>query len=70
MTERDFEQESRIRWQLCCRIAEKAQRLGILATPAKVNRNYLAFTRWNEGRLATGYLIKTTGVKVRPREDG
>jgi hypothetical protein len=64
---RDFESEARTRWDRCVRIADHAQRQGLLATPEKVNRNFTVWTRWDEGRLATGYLMRMTGVKLRER---
>ena len=55
----------------CEAIAAKARHQGFDVTWERVNRHYAWFTRWDEGRLATGYLIRRTGIKrkeVKPAE--
>jgi hypothetical protein len=55
--------EARKRWEDCERIAEKARKRGLRARADTVNFQYDRWKRWDEGRLATGYLIKMTGVQ-------
>jgi hypothetical protein len=46
----------------CEAIAVKARATGLDVTWEQVNRHYPNFCRWDEGRLATGYLIRRTGL--------
>lgn len=52
--------ERRIR---CSEIAEKARLMGFDVTWRTVSRQYKIWERWYQGRLATGYLIRQTGVR-------
>lgn len=54
---------ARIRWNRCTDIASKARLMGLKASPEMVNRRYDVWCRWDEGRLATGYLMRMTGVR-------
>ena len=47
----------------CKRIAALARDFALDVTWERVNYNYATWVRWAEGRLATGYLIKLTGVR-------
>lgn len=47
----------------CEAIAAKARHRGWDVSWERVNRHYAIFCRWDEGRLATGYLIRQTGIK-------
>lgn len=51
------------RWQECKLISQSARFVGLDASPELVNKYYNRFRQWYEGRLATGYLIKITGVQ-------
>jgi len=46
----------------CQAIALKARAAGLDVTWVKVNKHYQWFCRWDEGRLATGYLIQRTSI--------
>ncbi|MGH9436819.1 MAG: hypothetical protein ACRD22_02750 [Terriglobia bacterium] len=59
---------ARERWDNCVAIAAHARSRGLDATPEKVNFNYRRWVMWSEGRLATGYLMRMTGV-TRIRKD-
>lgn len=50
----------------CKQIAITARECGLDVTWERVNYNYATWVRWAEGRLATGYLIKLTGVQYLP----
>ncbi len=63
MTGRNYRKEAHARWQRCQQIAHGAQITGLNATPEMVNRKLAVWERWYQGRLATGYLIKITGVQ-------
>ena len=54
---------ARSRWDHCERIAEEARRQGLDASAEFVNRHYPRFRQWSEGHLATGYLMRLTGVQ-------
>jgi len=47
----------------CEAIAAHARRCGLDVDWRRVNRSYALFVRWRQGRLATGYLIRQTGIK-------
>lgn len=51
------------RWGRCEAIARRARERGFDVTPHRVNRSFRQFVAWDEGRLATGYLIRSTGIK-------
>jgi len=55
--------KARERWTDCQRIAKIARDKGLNATPKMVNHRYDVWRQWAEGRLATGYLMRMTGVK-------
>jgi hypothetical protein len=59
----DYQQEAMERTSMCLIITERARNLGLDTNPAKVNRQFRAWLRWYRGQLATGYLIRVTGVK-------
>ena len=61
------ETETRIieRWQRCHTIAREAWSKGLNVTPMCVNRHYRWFKLWYSGGLATGHLMKATGIKQR-----
>ncbi len=63
MSEVQIRYAARERWNRCIGIAGKARLAGLAATPAMVNRRYDVWCRWDEGRLATGYLMRMTGVR-------
>ncbi len=46
----------------CQAIALKARAMELDVTWVKVNKHYQWFCRWDEGRLATGYLIQRTSI--------
>lgn len=50
----------------CKRIAIFAREYGLDADWQFVNRHYAWFTKWYYGGIATGYLIRRTGVKRIP----
>lgn len=54
------------RRQMCRAIAAALYRQGYDVDWRKVNRNYIIFRRWYNGRLALGYLIRQTGIKRLP----
>jgi hypothetical protein len=54
---------ARMRYKRCLDIAIMARAIGIDATPERVNRKYDTWERWAQKRLATGYLMRITGVK-------
>ena len=54
---------ARMRYKRCQEISNMARALGIDTTPDRVNRKYDVWERWIQGRLATGYLMRLTGVK-------
>lgn len=60
---KDYLVEATIRWQRCITIANKAREQGLGASPEMVNRKYDRWCAWDEGRLATGYLRRITGVR-------
>ena len=67
MNGRNYGEEARARWLRCQQIARGAQVIGLDATPEKVNKRLDVWERWYQGRLATGYLIKMTGVqRIKP----
>lgn len=47
----------------CEAIAYKARRFRLDVDVDKVSRHYEWFVRWDEGNIATGYLMKRTGVR-------
>lgn len=47
----------------CQVIAEHAQEQGLDVTVAYVNMHFRRFKQWHEGNLATGYLMRLTGVR-------
>jgi hypothetical protein len=51
------------RWLMCHKIARHAWTLGLDTDPMGVNRHYRIYKLWYAGGLATGYLMKHTGVK-------
>lgn len=55
--------EARMRYKRCQDISTIARFVGLDATPEKVNRNLTYWERWSQGRLATGYLMRITGVR-------
>lgn len=59
---------ARLRWIECQHISDHARKKGIDATPVKVNRNLPIWRRWYHGGLATGYLMRQTGVQFISRE--
>lgn len=54
------------RKMMCQQIADYARGCGLDADWQFVNRHYDWFNRWYYGCLATGYLIRRTGVKRIP----
>lgn len=54
----------------CEVIAEHARDEGLNTTPAHVNMHFRRYRQWHEGNLATGYLMKLTGVRrlEQPRD--
>lgn len=48
-------------------ITRRARRFGIDVTADAVLRHFDWFERWDNGLIATGYLIRRTGVKRIPR---
>lgn len=57
---------ARERWRRCQIIAGVARDQGLNASPERVNYNYARWEAWYQGRLATGYLMRITGVgKIR-----
>lgn len=56
-------QEMSERRDRCERIAAKLRAMSFDVKWERVNRHYLVFIRWDEGRLATGHLIKQTGIR-------
>jgi hypothetical protein len=59
----DFMREAEFRRQRCEIIVGYARAKGIDATLPKVIRQFRIWNSWYEGRLATGYLMRQTGVK-------
>lgn len=59
----DYQVEAADRMIMCQKISDAAKLNGLQADALKVNRQYRAWLLWYRGRLATGYLIRTTGVK-------
>lgn len=55
--------EVSIRARMCRTIAARARRFNLDVTPERVDRHYDWFIRWYHGGIATGYLIKRTGIK-------
>jgi hypothetical protein len=53
-----------LRWQECKIMCQAARAAGMNVTPERVNRSYKRFREWYEGRLALGYLLKVTGLKL------
>lgn len=64
----ELAQQWRERRIQCDMIAERAQASGLDVDWRTVNRHYRTFLRWYTGNLATGYLIKRTGIKHRERK--
>lgn len=60
---RDFAAIAVERWIRCNAISVYANANGLAATPVTVNRRYDVWVRWYEGRYATGYLMRATGVR-------
>lgn len=46
-------------------IAREASRRGLDTTPERVLRRLREWEDWYQGRLATGYLMRMTGVRFR-----
>lgn len=63
MSEEDIKRAAKVRWAHCVQISEFARTRNLDATPDKVNRSYEWWCRWYEGRLATGYLMRATGIR-------
>lgn len=57
--------ERRVRCEL---IAARLRRDCFDVTWDRVNRNYQWFVRWDEGRIALGYLIRRTGIRRKQQE--
>lgn len=57
---------ARMRYKRCQDISTMARAVGIDTTPERVNRKFATWERWAQGRLATGYLMRITGVKRIP----
>lgn len=66
----DRTRDALLRWQRCKDISQSARFIGLDASPEFVNRHYRRFIDWYEGRLARGYLIRTTGVRKIPEHKG
>lgn len=62
----DYQLEAADRMVMCKKIADAAALNGLAADALKVNRQYKVWLRWYRGHLATGYLIRMTGVKRVP----
>lgn len=54
---------ARMRYKRCQDISICARFIGLDVTPDRVNRKYEIWERWYQGRLATGYLMRITGVR-------
>lgn len=65
--QRDYLAEAAARRDLCKAIALKARHQGLNIEWEAVNRQLPIWKRWYNGQLATGYLIRQTGVKPIPR---
>jgi hypothetical protein len=61
---------ARERWKECQLISDYARGRGLDATPVKVNRQLKIWRRWYRGGLATGYLMRQTGVKSIQQQEG
>jgi hypothetical protein len=59
----DYSAIARARREYADKIVSHAMTAGLDTTRNKVLRQYRVWVSWHEGRLATGYLIKQTGVK-------
>lgn len=59
---------ARARWKLTQEISDYARARGLDTTPPRVNRHLKIWERWYRGGLATGYLMRQTGVRFIPRE--
>lgn len=53
---------ARMRYKKCQDISDMARFIGLDVTPERVNRKFDVWERWSQGRLATGYLMRITGV--------
>lgn len=54
---------ARMRYKRCQDISTMARFLGLDVTPERINRKYEVWERWAQGRLATGYVMRITGVR-------
>lgn len=63
MNSKDYTRLALQRWQDCKVMSDAARFAGLDAKPELVNRHYARFCQWYEGRLATGYLIRVTGIQ-------
>jgi hypothetical protein len=63
----DYQLAAADRRIMCEKIAGTARERGLDANWEKVNRQYRIWLLWYRGQLATGYLIRQTGVKRRDR---
>lgn len=59
---------ARARWKLCQEISDYARARELDTTPPRVNRQLLIWERWYRGGLATGYLMRQTGVRFISQE--
>lgn len=59
----DYQAEAMERRTMCLIITERARSHGLDTNPEKVNRQFRHWLRWYRGHLATGYLMRLTGVK-------
>jgi hypothetical protein len=61
--QRDYVANGMTRRRRCEAIAAKARFLGFDVSWERVNRQFTIWRRWDEGGLATGYLIRQTGIR-------
>lgn len=59
----DYQQEAMERRTMCLLITDYARKKGLDTNPVKVNRQFKHWIAWYRGTLATGYLMRLTGVK-------
>jgi len=62
----DKVKEAAARWQECRIMSEALHAQNVAASQIAVNRYYKRCRDWYEGRLALGYLLRTTGLRQYP----
>lgn len=64
----DFQARAASRRVRCEMIASRLRGMGYAVDWKRVNRAYKWFVRWDDGRLALGYLVKMTGIQQARRQ--